>query len=72
MLYVEGGLLSFDQDVYGRGVLEMKSIYHLGETVMERLQYIRVSGEASIHPGDECLNTQIKTSLVTHHPQHQD
>ena len=48
MLYVEGGLLSFDQDVYGRGVLEMKSIYHL-----EKLRYIRVSREALIHPGDE-------------------
>jgi hypothetical protein len=48
MLYVEGGLLLFDQDVYGRGVLEMRSIYHL-----EKLRYIRVSREASIHPGDE-------------------
>lgn len=38
----------FDQDVYGRGVLEMKSIYHL-----EKLGYIRVSREASIHPGDK-------------------
>ena len=47
-------------DVYGRGVMEVTSIYHLWEPGVERLQYIWVT----------TTSTHVSSLFVGHHPQH--
>ena len=52
-----------DSDVYGRGVMEVRSIYHLWEPGVERLRYIRVTNN-SIHVSS-CLWSDVNIQLQT-------